>query len=145
MITKISNYLICFFFKGFIGKGLTRHLNRIWNYLFKGLLGTILIVFLFPVLCVSASFGSILLAISAPIWMPIASVILHIYMMVIYDIDSPDNSENRYCIILEALVWNILIQGCLQPVAAVFVASVVCPLISVLIFLGNAVFFKFYF
>lgn len=39
----------------------------------------------------------------------------------------------------EALVWNIAIQGCCQPVAALFVAGVVCPAISVVIFTGKEI------
>lgn len=122
---------------GFIGKGLTRHLNRGWNYIVKGFLGTVVIVFLFPLLCLLVSTGSILLAITAPIWMPFATSILHLYMMFVYDLDSPDGSENRYCVIMEAIIWNIFIQGCFQPFFAVFVAAVVCPLISVCILLGK--------
>jgi hypothetical protein len=34
---------------------------------------------------------------------------------------------------MEALVWNIGIQGCLQPIAALFVALVLCPVISFVI------------
>lgn len=112
-------------------------MNRIWNYICKGFLGTILIVFLFPLICIAASLGSLVLAIATPFWVPIATVILHIYMMFVYDLDAPDSSENRYCIILETLVWNILIQGCLQPIVAVFVAAVFCPIASIVICLGN--------
>lgn len=112
-------------------------MNRIWNYVCKGFLGTILIVFLFPLICIAASLGSIVLAIATPLWVPIATVILHIYMMFVYDLDAPDSSENRYCIILETLVWNILIQGCLQPIVAILVAAVLCPIASVVICLGK--------
>lgn len=55
-------------------------------------------------------------------------------MMFVYDIDCPAEHRNRYCIILEALVWNILIKGCIQPIAAVFVAAIVCPLAAVCVF-----------
>lgn len=58
-------------------------------------------------------------------------------MILIYDLDSPDNTRNRYCILLEALIWNILIQGCIQPIAALLVASILCPLVSGLILIGE--------
>uniref|UniRef100_A0A1A9VB52 Uncharacterized protein n=1 Tax=Glossina austeni TaxID=7395 RepID=A0A1A9VB52_GLOAU len=115
---------------GFIGKGLTRNLNRIWNYFIKGFLGTIVILFAFPLLCLATSFLSILLALTAPLWIPVFTMLLHLYMILIYDIDSPNNNRNRYCILLEALIWNILSQGCLQPIAAVLVAIIVCPMAS---------------
>lgn len=112
-------------------------MNRVWNYFIKGFLGTVLILFVFPLICLTASATSIFLAITAPIWVPAFAISLHIYMMLIYDLDCPDPSRNRYCIILEALIWNILIQGCLQPIAAVLVAVILCPLASILVLIGK--------
>lgn len=109
---------------------MTRHLNRIWNYVFKGLFGTILILFLFPILCISVSFISICFAIAAPLWIPIITSLLHLYMMVIYDLDSPNDARNKYCILFEAIGWDLLLQGILQPICATFVALIMCPVIS---------------
>ena len=53
---------------GFIGKGMTRHLNRLWNYGVKGLLGTLIILFVFPVVCIVTSLGSLLIALTAVLW-----------------------------------------------------------------------------
>ncbi|XP_050100782.1 uncharacterized protein LOC126581283 isoform X1 [Anopheles aquasalis] len=120
---------------GFIGKGMTRHLNRLYNYFIKGFLGSLAILILFPLLCLAVSASSIALAITAPLWMPFITVMLHLYMMLFYDLDCPDESRrNRYCILLEAVGWNIAIQGLLQPLAALAVASVLCPAIAVLVF-----------
>jgi hypothetical protein len=113
---------------------LTRHLNRLWNYLGKGFLGTLLIIFIFPLLCICVSVSSIFFAITAPLWMPLFTLLLHVFMVLFYDLDCPDSSKrNRYCILLEALVWNIGVQGFIQPVAAVIVAGFLCPIISVLV------------
>jgi hypothetical protein len=38
---------------------------------------------------------------------------------------------------LEAILWNIGIQGCVQPLAALFVAFVVCPVISLTVLTGE--------
>ncbi|XP_055375175.1 uncharacterized protein LOC129607934 isoform X2 [Condylostylus longicornis] len=124
---------------GFIGKGLTRNMNRVWNYFFKGFLGTVLLLFVFPLLCLAATCFSIFLALTAPLWMPAFTISLHLYMMLIYDLDCPDSSRNRYCIFLEALIWNILIQGCIQPLAAVLVASIICPLASVTVLIVGVI------
>lgn len=109
---------------------MTRHLNRVWNYFFKGFLGTILILFIFPLLCISVSITSICFAIAAPLWIPLITIILHLYMMLVYDLDSPNSERNKYCIFLEAFGWDILIQGIIQPILAIFVAAVICPIIS---------------
>lgn len=116
---------------GFIGKGITRQLNRIYNYVIKGFLGTFLILFIFPVICCTVSFASLMLAVCAPLWIPFITISLHLYIMLIYDLDSPDDDHNKYGIVFEALGWNILIQGVLQPLAALFVAGILCPITSV--------------
>nr|CAD7198050.1 unnamed protein product [Timema douglasi] len=118
---------------GFIGKGFTRHLNRLWNYLVKGLLGTLCVVLIFPLVCFVTSFCSLAMALTAFIWMPVVTLGLHLFMALICDLDSPDPTRNRYLVILEAILWNIGIQGGIQPVLALFVAFFMCPLISVTI------------
>ncbi|XP_039440636.1 uncharacterized protein LOC120421483 isoform X2 [Culex pipiens pallens] len=125
---------------GFVGKGMTRHLNRLYNYFIKGFLGSLLILILFPLVCISISVSSIAFAIAAPLWMPFITVTLHLYMMLVYDLDCPDESRrNRYSIFLEAVVWNIITQGFLQPLLALMVATFICPLVSVVVlFIGVA-------
>lgn len=55
-------------------------------------------------------------------------------MMLVYDLDCPKGNRNSRFIIFEAVVWKILIQGCLQPVAALFVATILCPVASSVVF-----------
>lgn len=69
--------------------------------------------------------------------MPVVTLLLHFFMALLYDLDSPDPSRNKYLVILEAIVWNIIIQGCLQPVAAIIVSFFICPLISMVILAGK--------
>ncbi|XP_066153534.1 uncharacterized protein [Euwallacea fornicatus] len=122
---------------GFIGKGFTRHLNRIWNYFFKGLFGTIGLVFVFPLVCLTAITFSILIALTAIVWMPLLTLMVQITNGLVYDLDSPEPLRNRFFVLFEALFWNIVTQGCLQPLAALFVASVICPLIALVILTGG--------
>jgi hypothetical protein len=69
--------------------------------------------------------------------MPVVTLGLHFFMALICDLDSPDPSRNRYLVILEAIMWNIGIQGCIQPLAALFVAFVICPVISLTVLTGE--------
>lgn len=130
---------------GFIGKGLTRHLNRIWNYFIKGFLGTLLILFIFPLLCISVSFTSIFFALTAFLWIPCVTIILHLYMMLIYDMDSPKEERNKFCIFLEAIGWNIILQGLIQPILALIVAVFFCPLAAVFVLFGKFTLKKIFF
>jgi len=47
---------------------MTRHLNRVWNYVIKGILGTLAMLIIFPIICLSASFGSLMVALTGPLW-----------------------------------------------------------------------------
>lgn len=57
---------VCFL--GFLGKSFTRHLNRIWNYFFKGTLGSILLTLTYPLMCLGGSALSIIAALLVPVW-----------------------------------------------------------------------------
>lgn len=122
---------------GFIGKGFTRHLNRVWNYLIKGMFGTVGLVIVFPFVCIAVILGSLFISLTAVLWMPILTLCVQVTNGLIYDLDSPEQKRNRYFILLEALIWNIGVQGLLQPVAALFVAAIICPIISVIILTGT--------
>ncbi|KAH1016914.1 hypothetical protein HUJ04_008066 [Dendroctonus ponderosae] len=118
---------------GFIGKGFTRHLNRIWNYFFKGLFGTIGLVFVFPLVCFLVINISVFIAFTAVIWMPLLTLVVQITNGIVYDLDSPEPQINRFSILFEALLWRLAVQGCIQPIAAIFIAVFVCPVIAVAI------------
>lgn len=47
---------------------MTRHLNRVWNYAIKGILGTLAMLIVFPIICLSASLGSLVVALTCPFW-----------------------------------------------------------------------------
>ena len=56
-------------FSGFLGKSLTRHLNRIWNYFFKGALGSFFLTLTYPLMCVGGSALSLIGALLVPVWL----------------------------------------------------------------------------
>lgn len=124
---------------GFIGKGATRHLNRIWNYFIKGLFGTIALVIVLPIVCLGVILSSLFISLTAVLWMPVLTFVVQVTNALIYDLDSPEPTRNRFFVVAEALVWNIGIQGCCQPIAALFVAGIVCPAISVVVFTGKII------
>lgn len=142
LIVKTDRFIISFIL-GFISKGMTRAINQIWNYFFKGFIGTSFIVFIYPMLCIVATIGSVILALTAPLWIPCVVIILHLYMIFIYDFDPPNDERNRYCTFLKAIVWNILIQGCLQPILCLFVGGILCPIAATIIFVLSIVRYSF--
>ncbi|KAJ8317953.1 hypothetical protein KUTeg_003044 [Tegillarca granosa] len=103
--------------RGFLGKSLTRHLNRFWNIILKGAVGSVLLCVCYPVLCVLGSGASILVAVTAPAWIPVVTLVVHVGFFLVFDADCPDDS-NKFFTLFEAIIWRILILGCIQPVAA---------------------------
>lgn len=81
--------------------------------------------------------SSLFIALTSVIWMPLLTLLLQVTNMLIYDLDSPEQKRNRFLVIGEAIIWNIGVQGCVQPMAALFVAAVVCPIISLVILAGK--------
>jgi hypothetical protein len=55
-------------FEGLISKSIQRVFNRIWNYGFKGLVGTVAVCAVFPVLCLGISTVSLVAGVLSPIW-----------------------------------------------------------------------------
>ncbi|XP_017770930.1 PREDICTED: uncharacterized protein LOC108558515 isoform X2 [Nicrophorus vespilloides] len=122
---------------GFIGKGLTRHTNRVWNYFFKGLFGTLGLVLVFPIVAILVTLNCLFIAMTAMLWMPVLTLGVQIFNGLIYDLDSPELRRNRFFVLFEAVIWNIGLQGCVQPILALLVAFIVCPIISLIILTGG--------
>jgi len=118
---------------GFMGKGLTRQLNRAWNYGFKGLLCSLLFLLIFPVICVLCSAGGICLALSAPVWAPVFALIYQVCIILVWDVDNPDPKRGPLLPMIRVLVRDLLLDGLLQPIACLVTAFIVCPVISLLL------------
>jgi hypothetical protein len=118
---------------GFMGKGLTRQLNRAWNYGFKGLLCSLLFLLIFPVICILCSAGGICLALSAPVWAPVFALIYQVCIILVWDVDNPDPKRGPLLPMIRVLVRDLLLDGLLQPIACLVTAFIVCPLISLLL------------
>lgn len=121
--------------RGFLDKSFVRHLNRFWNYVVKGCLGTCLLAVSVPILCMLTSTLSTVMALTAPLWVPVVTLLVNIFGFLIYDFDCPDES-NKFGIMFEALIWCLLIQGFIQPISALLFGSIGCPIAS----LGIAIF-----
>lgn len=69
--------------------------------------------------------------------MPAVTLLLQIGMGIIWDVDSPEAERNKYFVVLEALLWDMGVCGFLQPIAAVFVSCVICPIFSMVVVTGQ--------
>ncbi|GBP39871.1 Mariner Mos1 transposase [Eumeta japonica] len=125
---------------GLLGKGLSRLANRLWNYGVVGGLGSAALLLISPLAAGLTSLLSLVAAATVLIWMPAMALLLHASNMLIYDLDSPDPAKlNRWFALFEAVVWQIITLGVLQPLLALFVALVVCPIYSLVLLVGGVV------
>lgn len=121
---------------GFVGKGLSRNVDRAWNYLLKGVVGTLLLALLFPACCLVTCALSLSAALVAPLWMPLVTLVIHLFALLVYDFDSPGPDRNKICVLGEAVVWEGFVRGLLQPVGALLVAAVLCPVAAAVLLLA---------
>ncbi|XP_052740461.1 uncharacterized protein LOC112056878 [Bicyclus anynana] len=123
---------------GLLGKGLSRQANRVWNYGAVGGLGSLALLLLFPLVALAASALSLAVAASVPLWLPALAVALHASNALLYDLDCPDPPRlNRWFVLLEVVVWRIGLLGVAQPVLALLVAVLLCPLAALVLLVGG--------
>lgn len=109
---------------GLLSKSMTRYLHCFVNYFVKGFLTSVAITLLLPIAILVCSSLSIILAITAPLYVWIGSAIGHLLAFLFWDFDGHSKWS--------AVVWNVLINiialGVLQPITAVVVAFILCPI-----------------
>ncbi len=117
---------------GLLGKTVTRFFNCIWNYVFKGFFGTLLLALIFPLLCIFVSTASIFIGLTTPLWYPIISVLLHLLFLFIFDWELDTKFYRRFFPIFTILVKSI-VCGIISPILALITAVFLCPTGSVLV------------
>lgn len=118
---------------GFMGKGLTRQINRTWNYGVKGVMCSLLLLVFFPVICILCSAGGVCLAVTSPLWAPIFALFYHICFILFYDVDNPNSKHSPLLPMVHVVVRDLLIDGLLQPISCIFIALFICPVIALIV------------
>ncbi|CAK1546956.1 unnamed protein product [Leptosia nina] len=123
---------------GLLGKGLARQANRVWNYGLVGGVGSLALLLLFPIAAILSSVLSLCVALTVPVWMPFAALSVHAISALLYEFDCPDPGMlNRWFVLLEVFLWRITVLGLLQPILAVIVAIVLCPIAAFILLVGG--------
>mmetsp|Transcript_17808 Transcript_17808/g.53721 ORF Transcript_17808/g.53721 Transcript_17808/m.53721 type:complete len:569 (+) Transcript_17808:360-2066(+) len=71
--------------RGLLGKSITRVCNVAWNYVFRGFVGTCLVVIGQPVLTVLSVLFSLVMLATPMLWAPIAALLFYVFCMLVYD------------------------------------------------------------
>ncbi|XWV26920.1 hypothetical protein QJ857_gp0130 [Tupanvirus soda lake] len=103
---------------GILGKNFTRFFNRIWNYLFKGFFGTILIFVGHPLLVLINTIISIVGTLSSPLWAFVAALMVYLWSVFIYDIDSPNGNQMTILPLFRTVLDKFFVRGIMQMLAS---------------------------
>lgn len=113
--------------EGILDKTAARPLHRIWSYVFRGFLGSSLLVIFWPPLCIIVSTVSLILGFLLPVAIPVVSLILHLLGIVFWDAYKPITKCNRLLPLTELVVGHLLIRFLLQLILSTLIAFVFCP------------------
>jgi hypothetical protein len=114
--------------RGLIGKSTQRVFNRIWNYVFKGFIGTLGCILIIPISSIVLSTASILIALLSPIWVPLLSLLSFLVSALIWDFDAPFRSFTSNISVLSNIIfWKFLICGLAQIIAALLSSIIFLP------------------
>ena len=116
--------------KGLLGKSVSRMFNKIWNYIFVGSVGSVVLTLVYPPMCIAISTASVGLALLSPIWYPLVSILQHLFFMFVYDADH--TGHYKFAPLIQ-ICLKFFICGMVCPLMALLTALVYCPLASLLI------------
>jgi hypothetical protein len=119
---------------GILSKRISNIFNVIWNYLICGVLGTVLLVLIHPLLCVLNIILMILLSVMSPIYIPLWSIVYYLGCVLIYD--PYYYGEYGSCVVCPFLVVLIgdFVWGLIQILGSI-VGTIVLAIFSVLVIL----------
>jgi hypothetical protein len=138
LFIKLNQYLHIFI-------KVSRFFNRTWNYLFKGFIGSLGLLLIFPLICILASISSLFLCVTSPLWYPLVSLAQHLFFVFIYDWEMRKSSLHVASLIArvwQLIVFRLLICGFLQPIAALATALFICPILSLTVATCKRLFFR---
>lgn len=106
--------------EGFFGKGFVRPFNIVWNYVCKGVIGTLFTFFGHPLLTIVQTVVSGALILTSPLWSLLHGVATYLWSVFIYDVDAPDTTVGLP--FFQILVWRCIMKGLGQMIFAPLVA-----------------------
>jgi hypothetical protein len=117
---------------GFVGKAFSRWINRLWNHVIKGAVGTLLIAVFQPLFTGVNLLGSTLLALTSVVWAPLASVVVWLGQMLLVD-RARAGRGRRYFPLSGYLLIDIGLKGVGQVALALGLAGAAHPIAAALI------------
>jgi len=122
---------------GFIGKSVSRIFNIIWNWFFKALIGSFLVILGQPLLTFLNLIVTLILILTSIVWVPMGIYLHSLFCIFIYNYDAHNFRMVGvpWLPVLFIVIWTFLVKGILRPIAALFLAILVHPLVAFFVFL----------
>ena len=115
---------------GLLGKSVSRIFHRIWNYGFKGIIGSSAILIIQPILTLLNLTVSIPLLLLSPLYSPILAFLVYLTSIWIYDFDSPNFTTTNLFPMILSVIAKIGVTGIGQIVLSLLAILVIHPLSS---------------
>lgn len=119
--------------KGLLGKSITRVFHVIWSYLFLGGIGTLGLTIVYPPLCLAISTGSLALGLTAPIWYPVLSLVLHLLAPIVFDLDLFGSRISHLTFPFLNILLRAVFCGVASPLVNLLLAVLACPSSSLIL------------
>lgn len=116
---------------GLLGKVVTRFFNLFWNYLFRGVVGTTLIMIGQPLLTFLNVPLSIVLLATPMLWAPILSLLAYLFCILIYDFMKPRDT-GFCCPAFPLLAGLVQISGGLLQLLLFLIMACLLPVLNAL-------------
>lgn len=97
-----------------LGKNFTNVFNIIWNYIIKGIFGTVIIFVFFPVLVLINFVFSFIALVTSPIWVLLSGIAFILCTIFVYDFDNPHASRCSVFPLFRLILYEIVIRGFCQ-------------------------------
>lgn len=105
--------------EGFLGKDMARFFNRVWNWVIKGIGGTVFIFVGHFVLTVLNTILSLVTVVGAPIWGVCWPVIHYLFDLLIFDTDAPSKLSPKWFPLINIILWRFGCKGVIQTLGAI--------------------------
>jgi len=116
---------------GIVGKTFSRILDRVWNYLLKGALGTLVLGVAQPLATLVTLAATLALVVSAPLWAPLLALGVYLFNLLVHDTEHAGRGYRTLPLVTTVLGHGVL-AGVGQIAVALLGALVVHPAIAVL-------------
>nr|CAH8870556.1 unnamed protein product [Trichobilharzia regenti] len=113
---------------GTLRRYVRRSVHWIWIFIIRGLLTSIIVITIWPILCILCSTASIIVGLIALPIIPLISLFVHILGILFWNAYTPVLGSNRYLPLFEIIFHQFLLKTVIQFIICTLCAFILCPL-----------------